>query len=345
MPQILKSIFSLYMLSLSFSCLGQNIPSHEREVAYPKRYNLIDIEFENVEEKFTLSGTLITPKVDFDKVVVIVPGTGKDGRNTHYKLVDSLLQNNIAVYRYDERGVGKSGGNYINMYLFSSIRKYNDLYYCISTLQKNDLLRGKRIGVIGHSEGGIASIEAIEKGAKIDFLIQWATPIKPYEVLKHQYEIEPKLLFFVENLKMSPNRKIEIIELVNEVVQNNKELTYSKIKKKIDQRAKGLGYKRKEYKSYISNILFMNLLKKDYEKTYKSLQIPVFYIIGSNDEIVNPSINIEQLININNKNIDIEVVEGLYHMLTPKIFREHLPDVYHIDDNALSKILEWINII
>ncbi|KEO73261.1 serine aminopeptidase domain-containing protein [Anditalea andensis] len=272
---------------------------------------------------------------------MVIPETGKDGRNTHYKLVDSLLQNNIAVYRYDERGVGKSGGNYINLYIFSEIRKYNDLYFCISNLRRNDVLIGKQIGVIGHSEGGLASIEAFIQGAELDFMIQWAKPVKPFEMVKYQYVSDPNLPFF-ETLKMEHKKKGEFIDLVNEVVQSNKNLKNQEIKKIIDQQAKLLNIKRKDYKSYISYTLFISLLKKDYEATYKNINIPVLYIIGALDELVDPISNTELLSKMGNKKIDVQVVDGLYHMLTPKKFSEHKPDIYNIDDNALSKILEWV---
>lgn len=337
----ISSAFGICLLFLSITCFSQNIPNHEREVANPEQYNLIEIEFENEEEKFTLSGTLITPKSDFEKVIVVVPGTGKDGRNSHFKLVDSLLQNNIAVYRYDERGVGKSGGNHINLYIFSEIRKYNDLYFCISKLRKNDVLKGKQIGVIGHSEGGLASIEAFLQGAEIDFMIQWAKPIKPYEMIKYQYKYDPNIPFF-ETLKMEQEKKGEFIDLVNEVVQSNQNLKNQEIKKKIDQRAKSLNIKRKAYKSYISYTLFISLLKKDYEATYMNINKPVLYIIGSLDELVDPVSNTELLSTMHNENIDVKVVDGLYHMLSSKKFSIHEQDIYNIDDNALSKILEWV---
>ncbi|GGZ24789.1 hypothetical protein GCM10007049_16490 [Echinicola pacifica] len=334
-------IYTIYLTLTISTCFSQSVLSHEREVASPENYNFVDIEFDNEEEGFTLSGTLITPKSKFDKILVIVPGTGKDGRNSHFKLVDSLLQNNVAVYRYDERGVGKSQGKYSNLYLFSNIRKYNDLYYCLNKLREIDEIKEKKIGVLGHSEGGLASIEAYEKGAQIDFFIQWAVPIKPYDTVRFQYEKGSNKGFF-KTLKIPSDRHAEFIDLVNTTIQLNKYEKNSKIRKVIDKAAKSSGFNKGDYQEYLSSTLFISLLKKDYEATYKNIESPVFYIIGSMDEIVDPIKNTQILREIKNNNIDICVMPNLYHMLSKEKFSEPGPKVYLIEDEANSKIIQWI---
>ena len=40
------------------------------------------------------------------------------------------------------------------------------------------MLSNKKIGILGHSLGGIASIGAFGKGCNFDFLIQMATPVE-----------------------------------------------------------------------------------------------------------------------------------------------------------------------
>ncbi len=58
-----------------------------------------------------------------------------DSRHSHYLLTQELLKNNIAVFRYDERGVGKSDG------------KFSTVTYGISKIT-NDLERGF-VNIIG----------------------------------------------------------------------------------------------------------------------------------------------------------------------------------------------------
>ncbi|SHL85359.1 Lysophospholipase, alpha-beta hydrolase superfamily [Flavobacterium saccharophilum] len=147
-----------------------------KEIQNADQYNFEEINFIDSEDNTKLSGTLIFPKTEYSKIVVIVPGSGNDTRNSHYILAEELLKNGIAVYRFDDRGVGKSGGK-AN---FSVDQIIKDLYYALDNIQKNDSLHKKQIGVAGHSLGGIATIDAYHEGLKIDFLILMATPIEKF---------------------------------------------------------------------------------------------------------------------------------------------------------------------
>ncbi len=85
---------------------AQEIYSNEKQIDRIENYLFTQFETENKNDNVILRGTLIEPKTNYSKVVIIVPGSGKDTRNSHYKLTEELLKNNIAVYRYDERGCG-----------------------------------------------------------------------------------------------------------------------------------------------------------------------------------------------------------------------------------------------
>lgn len=45
-------------------------------------------------------------------MVIIVPGAGEDTRDNHFKLAQILLEKGIGVFRYDERGMSLSEGDY-----------------------------------------------------------------------------------------------------------------------------------------------------------------------------------------------------------------------------------------
>lgn len=173
-------IFKILLLTFIFisanQLVAQKSNEFEKELQNADRYNFEEINFIDAENNTKLSGTLIFPKKDYSKIVVIVPGSGKNTRNSHYILAEELLKNGIAVYRFDDRGVGKSEGK-IN---FSVDQIIKDLYYALDNIQKNDSLSQKRIGILGHSLGGIATIDAYQEGIKIDFLILMSTPIEKF---------------------------------------------------------------------------------------------------------------------------------------------------------------------
>lgn len=144
---------------------------YESEIENIDQYNQQDIEAYNTVEKIKLSGTLLTPKTTYDKVVIIVPGTGEDTRDNHFKLAQILLENGIGVFRYDERGLSLSEGDYYAQ-KYANNEMTDDLMAIFNQVKSEEALQGKQLGLIGHSLGGIATIDAVNKGVKADFLIQ-----------------------------------------------------------------------------------------------------------------------------------------------------------------------------
>lgn len=125
----------------------------------------------------TYSGTLSKPAGEgVFPLVIMVSGMGPQDRDWafakgKYKLAkiisDYLNQNGIAVYRYDDRGYGKSTGTSETLTSFDDLAE--DVYAAVSTLKKRSDI-GK-IGLLGHSLGGILSVIAASNHPDIDFII------------------------------------------------------------------------------------------------------------------------------------------------------------------------------
>jgi len=105
-------------LLLTTLCFGQNVKTpYESFITEKDNYSFSTINF-NVPafdtrqkvDSVSFEGSLILPKDGFDQVVIIKPGTGYNTRNTHSPLAEALLDNHIAVFRYDEREMGNSKG-------------------------------------------------------------------------------------------------------------------------------------------------------------------------------------------------------------------------------------------
>ncbi|WP_055448667.1 alpha/beta hydrolase [Lacinutrix mariniflava] len=265
----------ILMFILSFNVgFGQEIFDFEKEIDSLENYHSQEINFLDTKENIKLSGTLITPKTNFSKIVIIAPGSGKDTRHSHYVMAERFLKNGIAVYRYDDRGIGKSEGKYKR----NIKQNISDLYYAFRKLRQVDSLSNKTIGILGHSNGGYASVNALQKGLKIDFLILMSTPIeKKGEFLNHKFKTK-----------------------------------------------KG---------------------KTTFKEVYESLKIPVLFITGTNDTVVN-SVNTYKLLKeLNNPKIEIQILEGLNHFLRIGIDNfyktKDYNSLYEIDENALNIIIKW----
>lgn len=171
----MKNIVILIIFLFGNTLFSQEILEHEKEINNKEDYNFNEVDFFVTKKNIKMGGTLITPKTDYSKIVIIAAGSGKDTRNSHYLLTESLLKNGIAVYRYDDRGVGKSEGKFKR----NANHNIEDLYNAFKRIRKLDTLANKKIGILGHSMGAYAAtINNYENELDIDFLVLLGSPIE-----------------------------------------------------------------------------------------------------------------------------------------------------------------------
>jgi pimeloyl-ACP methyl ester carboxylesterase len=116
-----------------------------------------------------LSGTLLVPQRAKGRLpaVVLISGSGPQDRNedtpgkggVHFGIFRdvafAIAERGVAVLRYDDRGVGASGGNYQS----ASLSDYAaDVRAAIAFLRNNPAIDPRRIGLVGHSEGAILAL-------------------------------------------------------------------------------------------------------------------------------------------------------------------------------------------
>lgn len=132
--------------------------------------------------KITLSGSLTMPKNATGKVpaVVLVSGSGQQNRNSEILahqpflvIAEYFARQGIAVLRYDDRGMGNSTGLRKDLTTFDFA---DDAHAMFNFLRKHKGIDPKRVGIVGHSEGGlIASIEA-SRNRHVSFIVMMAGP-------------------------------------------------------------------------------------------------------------------------------------------------------------------------
>tara|TARA_R110000744_G_scaffold380561_1_gene502580 strand:+ start:13175 stop:14335 length:1161 start_codon:yes stop_codon:yes gene_type:complete len=143
-----------------------------------------DARFENKESEIMLSGTLTIPKgIGKFPCVVFISGSGPHSRDSIFAghplfkvLAEHLSNNGIAVLRYDDRGVGESEGDFASA---SPVDFSSDALSAIEFLNSHDSIRKNQIGILGHSEGSIAALIAVQDSEIPAFLITLAGPGVP----------------------------------------------------------------------------------------------------------------------------------------------------------------------
>ena len=156
-------------------------PQEEAIAARPATYASTEVSVENVAAGIKLAGTFTLPqgKGPFP-AVVLVHGSGpidRDGKVFGHQpllvLADHLSRQGIAVLRYDKRGVGKSGGS---RGAATTLDLAADAEAAVRFLRSRPEVDTKRIGVIGHSEGGLIAPLIASRDRDIVFVVMLAGP-------------------------------------------------------------------------------------------------------------------------------------------------------------------------
>jgi pimeloyl-ACP methyl ester carboxylesterase len=142
----------------------------------PFSYIVKKVEYLNPESGFKIAGTLTIPADAKDcSAVILITGSGAQDRNEtifEHKpfmvIADYLTRNGVAVLRVDDRGVGGSEGEIKSA---TSNDFATDVISGIDFLKTIPEIDTKKIGLIGHSEGGIIAPIVAAKTNDVAFII------------------------------------------------------------------------------------------------------------------------------------------------------------------------------
>lgn len=181
-------------LSGTFQQNGMNIPlnlhrgaAEEKTAVRPQEpqppfpYKSEELTFPNKKAGITLAGTMTIPHEDKKfPAVILISGSGPQdrdetlfGHKPFWVIADYLSRNGIAVLRFDDRGTAKSGGDFTTA---TTADFATDVAAAFSYLKSRDDIDTQKIGLIGHSEGGIIAPMVAAQNKAIDFIVLLAAP-------------------------------------------------------------------------------------------------------------------------------------------------------------------------
>ena len=179
-------------LALIRSATPNAAPKRPQEPRGPFPYRTEEVVFDSVARGVRLSATLVVPrgKGPFP-AVVLVSGSGPQDRDESLMghkpfavVADHLARAGFATLRADDRGVGKSTGDFVAA---NSADFADDAEGAVRFLQSRPDIRKERIGIAGHSEGGIIAPMVAARNPEVGFLILLAgTGVPGIEVIAAQ---------------------------------------------------------------------------------------------------------------------------------------------------------------
>jgi pimeloyl-ACP methyl ester carboxylesterase len=136
---------------------------------------------------YTLAGTLTKPKgITKVPVVITISGSGPQERDERLgsvvpgyalfrEIADTLGRRGVAVLRYDDRGVGESGGG-DSRAKATSADFADDVLSVVAYLRTRPDVDASRIVLLGHSEGGLIGPIAAAKDPSLRAVVMMAGP-------------------------------------------------------------------------------------------------------------------------------------------------------------------------
>jgi pimeloyl-ACP methyl ester carboxylesterase len=147
----------------------------------PFPYAQREVLYDNPADGINIGGTLTVPEGEGPHpAVLLITGSGPQDRdetlNGHkpfWVIADHLSRKGIAVLRVDDRGVGKTTGDPSK----ATVEMHaTDAEAGIAFLKKQKEIDPKRIGLIGHSEGGMIAPMVAAKSPDVAFIVSLAGP-------------------------------------------------------------------------------------------------------------------------------------------------------------------------
>ncbi|AKB25211.1 hypothetical protein MSMTP_1742 [Methanosarcina sp. MTP4] len=308
--------------------------SREQDPVKPYPYDEEEVVYENKEAGIQLAGTLTTPKTEGPfPAVLLITGSGKQDRNEEVfghrpflVLSDYLTRQGIAVLRVDDRGVGGSTGNFSNV---TTEDFAEDVVAGVEYLKSREDIDPDRIGLVGHSEGGLVAPMAAVRSPDVAFIVLMAGPgVTGEEIVLAQSRLVAEADGVPEET-ITKNEALlkDIFTVIKE--EENDTIAGEEIHGLITDMVENLSEEEKQYSSYTEESLDTEIkllvspwtryfLTYDPKTTLMEVECPVLAINGEKDLQVPPEENLaaieEALEAGGNEDYTVKELPGLNHL-------------------------------
>ena len=317
-------------------------------------------------EGVTLAGTLTVPHGDGPyPAVVLVSGSGPQdrdetiaGHRPFLVLADHLTRRGIAVLRCDDRGTGKSTGDFASA---THLDFVDDTLAAVAWLKGRPAIDPRKIGLVGHSEGGlVAPLAAVRQPEDISCLVLLAGVGVPMTQLLARQGADLGLALKIPeaDLAASAAAQLEIFRQVRlagdgREAELRARLAVEKHMASLDpDRRKALGLTDGFVESQVkmaASPWFRALLDHDPRAVLRKVACPVLALNGSKDLQVSPRENLEAirqaLAEGGNRSVTARELPGLNHLFQTCVIGD-AAEYARIEETfapqALKAVSDWL---
>lgn len=316
----------------------------------PFNYHVEDVVFANQVATIKLAGTLTKPKGKGPfAAAILISGSGPQDRDEtlfEHKpfavIADHLTKNGIAVLRFDDRGTAQSTGDFKTA---TSADFATDVQAAITYLQTRTDIDATKIGLIGHSEGGMIAPMVASENKQVAFVIMMAgLGVDGIRLLTQQsYDIQLLMGQNEANLKQEMQADIQ---LYKKIVAG---MSAQDIRQYFIEQRKVPEAQATARANQLDSHWMRFFLAFEPEKYLSKVTSPILAFNGSKDVQVAAKQNLSAIESIlktaNHSDYTLETLEGLNHLFqraNTGLPAEYGEIEHTIDDSALTLMTQWI---
>lgn len=327
-------------------------PSRPQTPVKPYPYRDEEVAYENKVAGIRLAATLTLPsgKGPFPAVVLLTGSGAQDRDETLLEhrpflvLADYLTRRGFAVLRADDRGVAKSGGNFSTA---TSADFATDAEAGVAYLKTRPEIDARKIGLIGHSEGGAIAPMIAARNSDVAFIVMMAgSGVSGEDIVVEQ--AKSGLITQGADEEIANKAATQQREILEMLKRDKSEADFEK-----DFRAVvGAGAPEALIRSQVKALTspwYRYFIEYDPATALRKVKCPVLALIGEKDIQVPPKQNLpairKALEDAGNTNFETAELPGLNHLFQPA--KTGLPSEYGeieqtISPAALEKIGNWV---
>ncbi len=325
---------------------------HPQNPVKPYPYREEEVSYDNKVQNVKLAATLTLPqgKGPFTGVLLITGSGPQDrdesllGHKPFLVLSDYLTRRGIAVLRADDRGTGKSTGNFATA---TTADFATDVEAGVAYLKTRPEIDGHKIGLVGHSEGGIIAPMVAARNPDVAFIVMMAgSGVRGDEILTTQLQaIEEASGKSHEEAAKDAAQERELLTLVE--TEKDEAVLEKELKEKISGEVPEpqIGAQIKA----LTSPWFRYFMTYDPATALRKVTCPVLAINGEKDTQVPAKENLaairKALEEAGNRHFEVDELPGLNHLFqTAKTGSpaEYAAIEETISPVALEKIASWI---
>lgn len=292
-------------LTLKPGALEPNRPQNPKG---PFPYTTEEVTFRNGD--FVFNGTLTLPTncTKNTPAVVMVTGSGQQNRDEELMdhrpfavIADALARGGIASLRYDDRGWNDPAVPFYNYCTYDFL---DDARAAISELRK----RFKKVGVVGHSEGGTLAFMLASEG-RADFIVSLAGMVIPATqqmILQNRAQLSVSGIG-AEEVDTYCKALDELFALITEGKPTG-DFVVPAMSEALDQNF------RAAMKQWLDIPYFTRFLSVDAGKDLPRIKCPVLALNGKKDLQVDWEPNLRMIDNKVKSTHEVVALEGMNHL-------------------------------